>query len=431
MGPTQRVARQPGDAGWLTRRVVAWSLYDAASSTYAALVPTFFGLFFVKVIGVELPQATSWWGLLASLTLVVAGLLAPFFGALADQRNRRLPILAASTAVCCVATIAMSRIGPGDLWFASALFIAAQVGYTLAAAVYDSLLVELARPNEVSRVSGFGWAVGLVGGIVTLCLAILVVRGNPAGSQPAMLGAIFMMGGVLMAIVGLPAIMAMRGALGRQSHSPHASARAAFSSVIRTLRNWRQNRSAFRMMLGYYLINDALYTLTFFVAIVFQKRYGLDLEGVLWLALLFHVVAAPSTYILGHWGDRWDMRRVIYVQLVILCAALVLLAFGTGDYAPIAIVALLGLVFGSIQAICRSLLAALTPGDRAAELFGFNAVAGRLSAALGPLTFGAVTAATGNEQAAVLSLILFLVAGGVAISGVRVPASRLAAGGAR
>ena len=60
--------------------------------------------------------------------------------------------------------------------------------------------------------------------------------------------------------------------------------------------------------------------------------------------------------------------------------------------------------------------------DRAAEFFGFNALAGRLSAALGPLTFSAVVAATGSEQAAVLSLIVFLFLGGLVLSGVRTPA---------
>lgn len=83
---------------------------------------------------------------------------------------------------------------------------------------------------------------------------------------------------------------------------------------------------------------------------------------------------------------------------------------------------LLRLVFGSLQAACRSLFASLAPIDRAAEFFGFNALAGRLSAALGPLTFSAVVAATGSEQAAVLSLIVFLVLGGLVLSGVPTPA---------
>lgn len=47
-------------AGWLTRPVTVRALYDAASSIYMALVPTFFGLYFVKVIAAGHVQATSW-----------------------------------------------------------------------------------------------------------------------------------------------------------------------------------------------------------------------------------------------------------------------------------------------------------------------------------------------------------------------------------
>ena len=75
------------DKRWLTRRVAAWALYDVASSSYIALVPTFFGLYYVTVVAADLPLATSRWGSVAALALVVAGLLAPFAGALADERR--------------------------------------------------------------------------------------------------------------------------------------------------------------------------------------------------------------------------------------------------------------------------------------------------------------------------------------------------------
>ena len=419
-----RAATGPREgAGWLTRPVAAWALYDAASSAYVALVPTFFGLYFIKVIAVGHAQATSWWGVLVALTLVAAGLLAPVVGALADQVDRRIGMLAATTVVCCAATVAIPLASQGDLWLAACLFVVAQVAYTLATAIYDSLLVVVARPRHMSRVSGFGWAVGLLGGIVGLCLAILVVHGVPSGTQPTLLGTVFMLSGLLMAAIGLAAIGLMHRLSGVEGHRPPSrTVRGSFSAVVRTLRSWRQHRPAFRMLAGFYLINDALVTVVFFVAIVFQKRFGLDLEGLFWLSVLFHAVATPSTFVFGHLADRWEIRRTINLQIAILCAALVLLAFAEGRQMPAAIIVLLGLVFGSLQAACRSLYASLTPIDQAAEFFGFNALAGRLSAALGPLTFSAVVAATGSEQAAVLSLIVFLFLGGLVLSGVRTPA---------
>ena len=97
--------------GWLTRPVLAWALYDVASSAFAGLIPVFFGLFFVAVVAPGLPAAQGQWGLIASLAVALAGLLAPFYGAWADRRGRLLTPLAAATAVCVAATLAMPFAG--------------------------------------------------------------------------------------------------------------------------------------------------------------------------------------------------------------------------------------------------------------------------------------------------------------------------------
>jgi UMF1 family MFS transporter len=153
-----------------------------------------------------------------------------------------------------------------------------------------------------------------------------------------------------------------------------------------------------------------------------RARFGLTIEGLLWLVLLYHVLAAPATLAFGHAADRWGQRPTIYVLIAILGVALLLLAFGTWQATPVAVVALLGLVYGSVQAVCRSLFALLAAQEKTGELFGFNAIAGRLSAALGPLVFGAVAAATGSESAALASLVAFLLAAAAVFSSLRVPA---------
>jgi UMF1 family MFS transporter len=96
------------------------------------------------------------------------------------------------------------------------------------------------------------------------------------------------------------------------------------------------------------------------------------------------------------------------------------MAFGTGAATPVVVVALLVLVYGSIQAVCRSLFALLVEERHAAEMFGFNAIAGRLSAVLGPLLFGAIAAVTGS-QAALVSLLVFLAAGAAVFATLRMP----------
>jgi UMF1 family MFS transporter len=410
---------------WLTRPVLAWALYDVASSAFAAVVPPFFGLYFVSVIAGDRPGAQAQWGLIAALALALPGLLAPFAGAWADRRGRWLGLLAATTALCVVATIAMPTTAPGKVLWAAALFVAAQLGYTLAVSVYDSLLVRVAAPEHVGRVSGLGWSVGLGGGILALAASLILFRGLPAEAQAARLSGAFLLAGLLFAGFAVPGLLGLR-----RLGVPPAAARAfafgaAYASVLGTLRHWRRQREVFRFMIAYYLLNDALVTILFFIAILLRARFGLDVQALLALALLYHVLATPATLAFGHAADRWGPRPVICVQVAILGAAILVLAFGTGTYAPVVVIVLLGLVYGSLQAVCRSLLALLVQPEKAAELFGFNAVAGRLSAALGPLVFGAVAAASGSETAALVSLLAFLIAGVVVLSSLRIPAPRV------
>lgn len=96
---------------------------------------------------------------------------------------------------------------------------------------------------------------------------------------------------------------------------------------------------------------------------------------------------------------------------VVLAAAILLMALSTRAWVPLVAVALLGLVFGSMQALFRSLYASLVESDRAAQLFGFNSLAGRLSAAVGPIIFGSAAAALGSQSLALFTLLVPLVAG--------------------
>lgn len=413
-------------SGWRSRPVVAWALYDFASSTWAALLPPLFGVYFVQVIASGRNDAPALWGLVAALAFGIAGALAPFVGAFVDGRGRWIGPLAALTGLCAFATVLLALAGPGTVWLATALFVAAQAGYTLAASLYDSLVRRVSDPSGFGRVSAFGWASGLCGGIVAILAAIVVVRAVPAEAQIPKLDEVFLLAGGLYAVLAVPALHGLLRVSRERSPPVPVAARGAGATVWTTLRNWRRHREPFRFLAGYYFINDVLVTLVVFVAIILRERFGLTIEGLLWLALLYHAIAAPATIAFGHGADRWGSRRTMFAMVAILATAVVLLAIGTAPSTPLWVVALLGLVYGSIQAVSRSWFAQLAAAEKSAELFGFNAVAGRLSAALGPLAFSAVAGATGSESAAVLSLLVFLAAGVAVLSTLHEPAPAVA-----
>lgn len=396
---------------WLTRRVLAWSLYDVASSIYLQLVPGLFGLYFVTEVAVG-PGGNGVWGLIAAASVVLTALIAPVAGAWADRTAGWIRVLAAATALSVVATLLLPQASALGPFTAACAFVFAQLGYTVATGIYDSYVVDVAVPAYRARVSALGWAAGLAGGAVAALSALWLLRGVPATEQVARLGAVFTLAGVLFGLLALPGLVGLRAL--RPRGAAISGGRALAASVQRvaaTLRSWRARQPALRVLTALLLVNDVLVTLQFFIVIVFSSRFGLSVEGMLWLALLFNAVAIPATLVAGMAADRLGARVVMVAMCVVLGAAVLLLAVGRADWVPAVAITLLGLVYASIQANFRSLYASLVPLQQAGEMFGFNAIAGRLSAAIGPLVFGAVLAAFGSSTVALLLLLVPLAAG--------------------
>lgn len=394
------------------RRTLRWSLFDVASSTFAALVPPFFGLYFVAVVAPAHPGSVAVWGLVVAASIVLAGLLAPVVGVFADRSGRWLTVLAVTTAACVGATLLLPQAVRGHAFVACAGFLVAQTAYTLATNGYDSLLVNVVPAERRGLAGGVGWALGLCGGILAIVTALAILRGLPPGMQVQGLADVFFATALLFGVLAIPALFALRG---MRPSGPRptsgSSLSASFRNVKATLRDWRQHRQILRVLVSFFLINDVLVTLQFFITIMLSTRYGLTVEGLLKLSLVFHVIAIPSTILAGALADRWGGRRTVVGLSAVLAAAMLLMALSGMSWVPLVLVALLGLVYGSLQSVFRSLYSSLVEADRAAEFFGFNSLAGRLSAAVGPVIFGTAVALLGSQPLALVTLLAPLAAG--------------------
>jgi UMF1 family MFS transporter len=406
---------------WLTPDVRAWALYDVASSMWIATIPTLlFAVYFRAVVATDTGRADALWGITAAISLLIAGFAAPWIGARADLAGSRLRWLAAATALCCLATAAMTLVGPGEVLFAMLAFVLAQAGYTVGMSLYDAYLVRIATPGTAGRISAFGWAVGFIGGIVAVLACMRWLDGVEVSRDPRYTS-IFVLVALLFAAAAMPALLGLRGV---RSAAPPATQAAGDPSaarrVGRSIRAWRSYRNAVRFLAALYLINDAMVTIAFFSSIYFRDQFGLGLSDLLMLMLLFQVLAIPATLAFGRFADRVSLHTAIYASLAVWIVAVLLMAFGAAAWVPYAVVVLFAMVFGSTQALMRGAFAVLVPRGRDAEFFGFNALAGRLSAAAGPLLYGAVSAATGSSRAALLSVLLFLLGGALVLATVRI-----------
>jgi len=392
-----------------TRRpLLAWMLYDVGSSTYAAVVPVvLFALHFTAVIADGRPDASVLWAITSSAALLASGIVAPIAGAWADSRRAHATLLAWFTLLCCAATAMLPLPARGELLFAAAVFVAAQVGYIVAMSIYDAYLERLGPlAGGTERLSARGWAVGFAGGIAVL-LVLLALPRDARGAPDAALA--YPIVAAMFASLALPAIAGLRGV--RPGGTAIAAGRA-WRRVAHTIAHWREQRRTMRFLIATFLINDAMVTVSVFVAIYMRDYFAMGIADVLWLTLLYHLVGLPATWIFGTLAHRTTARAAVIYALGLWIVTILLLAFGEGRVLAAIIVVMLASVLGSTQALLRGMYARIVPADRSAEFFGFNALAGRVSSAIGPLLFAAVSAATGNSRIAILSLALFLVAGG-------------------
>jgi len=398
-------------------RIAAWIVYGMGSSGYLLMIPVIgYATYFHAEIARGRTDADTLWAGAAAASLAIAGLSAPFLGAYCDARNAKRRILMLLTLGACVLTAMLSLLGQGDILAGIVIFVGAHVAFMLAKAIYDSYLPALGPRTSLPMISGTGWGLGYLGSLICFLLCLPFIQGGSETSDPETFRLAFLVTGAFFACLALPTILLLPAA-----RDTTAGLGSAYARIRDTVSNWRAHREIFKFLIAFYLINDAIVTVIFFIGIFLKTNYFLTIEEILRLTLLFYAIGIPTTVAFGWLGRKWSERHALNITLVIWLSVLAILAFGQGSHMPLIIALTAGLVIGSSQALCRSIYARMIPKERSAEFFGFNALVGRASAVLGPIAFGLVSATTGSQRAAMASLSVFIILGGAVLAMVRMP----------
>jgi UMF1 family MFS transporter len=157
--------------------VIAWSLFDFANSAFTTIIVTFvFAAYFAQGVAADETTGAAQW----SLAMAVAGLLiaviSPIAGAIADQTGRRKPWLAGVSVICVTATALLWFVqpDPADVPLALACVVIGAAGFEIGLLFYNAMLPSVSRPEMLGRVSGWGWALGYLGGLASLMVALFV-----------------------------------------------------------------------------------------------------------------------------------------------------------------------------------------------------------------------------------------------------------------
>jgi MFS transporter, UMF1 family len=409
----------PQDAlndGVRKREVFGWAMYDFANSGYTTVVLTaVFNSYFVGVVASDASWATLAWTLTIALSSVIVMLAMPAIGAYADLRASKKRVLVFATVGCVAATTMLASVGPGDLAWAVGLIVLSNTFYAVGESMTASFLPELARPDAMGRVSGWGWSFGYLGGMLSLGLSLAYVlsaqgRGEPATSfVPATML-------ITAAVYGLAALVTF--ALLRERAVPQPAAlrdaglRASLERLKATLKRSRSFRD-FRWMLACGACYQAGISVVIALAAVYaEQTLGFKQAQTMALIFLVNIAAAVGAFAFGYWQDRIGHKRALGLTLLgwIVMSVLAASAQTAALFWVAAVIA--GLCMGSSQSAGRAMVGLFAPRQQLGEFFGLWTFATRLSAIVGPVTYGIVTVLThGNHRIAIVSTALFFVLG--------------------
>jgi UMF1 family MFS transporter len=388
------------------RRTLAWCLFDFANSAYSAvIVVAVFSVYYARsIVGNETGLGDLWWGRVVSFSMIAVALTAPILGSVADRTGIRKRMFAFFTIVCILCLALFPTIERGMILWGFALAAIANFAFESALVYYNAYLVDIAPPERRGRVSGWGFALGYVGSMIGLILALPLTLANRFDLVWLSVAAFF-------TIFAVPPFLYLPP--DRRTGIPFGT--ALKDSIAHLGQLWRDvfgRPTLRRFLLAYFIYFDGVETTIYFSGIFAATTLGFTTQENIKLFLAVQAAAAFGALVLARPTDTWGPKRVVTLSLILWVGVSVggFLVATKPAFFILAIIAGTGL--GVVQSASRALMASLIPPGKEAELFGFYAFCGKSSSVLGPLVFGTVSHALGgNQRAAVLSVGVFFVVG--------------------
>jgi UMF1 family MFS transporter len=414
--------------------VVAWAMFDFANSGYTTVVITaVFNAYFVAVIAGNAPWATFAWTAALSVSYALILLTAPVLGAYADLRAAKKRLLLITTAGCVLATALLALTGPGTLALAVALLVFSNFCFGSGENLIAAFLPELASCEALGRVSGWGWGLGYLGGLLTLGLCLAYVTWAQGQGQHAQqfVPVTMLITAATFALASLPTFLVLRERARPAAAVPGESlVAAAFARLAETVRDAARYRDLARFLVCIVFYQAGIQTVIALAAIYAEQALGFATKDTITLILVVNVTAAAGAFAFGNIQDRLGHVKTIGLTLWLWIATTVIAWSASGPGLFWVAANLAGLCLGSSQSAGRALVGYLSPAERRAEFFGLWGLAVKLSSILGPITYGTVTWATnGNHRLAMLATGGFFVVGLALLAGIDVARGRRAAEG--
>jgi UMF1 family MFS transporter len=405
------------------KQLFSWILYDFANTAFSVIIVTVvFSVYFkqyivadykITFLGLTRNPGDFLWGLGGAAAMLFVAITSPVMGAIADFSKSKKKFVFAYSTLCIFSTIMLYFLAPGMIWQALILFILADIGFEGAIVFYNGFLPQISTATNIGKISGFGFAFGYVGSLISLMIALPYATQAFESSNLQMMRPTFIWAGLFFLVFSIPFYFYV---VEEKSSSdfPVRSAgyvKEGYRRLKSTIAKIKEFPQIVKFLAAYFIYIDGVNTVIYFGGIFARETLGFTMIEVITFFAIVQFTAISGAYVFGFLTDKIGVKMTINITLY-LWMAVTLGAFLSNSVWSFYLVGLTaGIAMGSTQAASRAMMGRLIPEGMEAEFFGFYALTGKFSSILGPLLFGITSTVTGSQRAGVLSILLFFVVG--------------------
>ncbi len=406
-------------------QVLIWTLFDFANTSFSVLIVAVgYSLYFKQIVVGGAGRGDFFWGLAVSISMLLTALIAPVLGAASDFSHSRKKFLFWFTCASVVCTALLYFVHADTILLGAVLFIIANIGFEGGIVFYNAFLPSLSQKESYGRISGYGFAMGYVGSLVSLLIAIPLYAGGFAQENLFNVRLSFLLAAVMFFAFSLPLFFFLKD-VPPLAHRTRSYFKAGYQRVINTLSHLRSYKQVAKFLLAFFIYNDGILTVISFASIFAQDSLKFSMKEILLLFALVQASAIVGSLIFGSLTDRIGPKLTITISLIAWIIVVVAAYFVQSKEIFYVIGVIAGASMGGSQSASRSFMALLTPAEREAEFFGFyDGFCGKASAVIGTFIFGILSWATGSQRVAVVSVGLFFFIGLWLLQQVEEPSSR-------
>lgn len=391
-------------------------LYDFGNSAFAttimaAVLPIFY--YDVAAVGLDENLATSYWGYSQSIAVLIVAVLAPILGAIGDYSAAKKKFLRFFAYMGIIASILLAFVGEGDYIFASILLIVGTIGFSGGNVFYDAFLPEIAKDDDIDKISAGGFAWGYIGGGILLAINLLMILkydwfGIPNATIASQLS--FASVGVWWFIFSLPLFLNIKEEKKTAVKREKSYVAIGFSRVATTFKDLMNYKQLLIFLLAFWMYNDGISTIIK-MATIYGRDIGIDKNSLIAALLITQFVGIPCTFFFGWLAKKITAKKSLFITLYAYIGIVILGYFMSSALHFYLLAICVGLVQGGAQSLSRSIFGRMVPDNKHAEFFGFYGISSKFAAIFGPFLFALIGQLTGSSRLGIISLVIFFIGG--------------------